>query len=298
MKSCISMILSVPVAIHCMASAAPGQKLSRASVAGTTSGQRQASGIQRGVVNLGAAASGGFAPIPYFVSAGPDGILVYVPGFVMEGAFSGGPGRLTPRAGPALPPTEEPKPMQRLPVLEMPPRFSSSEVPRPQANVEAIEKNRERATHLVVVGDRFFRANNLKHAEDRYGRAAKLAPDSAEPWVRLAQLSFVRSRYREAAHRLRQAETAQPGWIRTAPDIQAIYGEPTEFANHLARLESHLHAHPQDHDAWLVLGAQWYLSGRTDRAIDVFQRLQDPRRKPDVALAAFLEATSGEHTQQ
>ena len=80
--------------------------------------------------------------------------------------------------------------------------------------------------------------------------------------------------------RLREAETAQPGWIVTAPDIQSLYGEPAEFAGHLARLESHLQVHPDDRDAWLVLGAEWYLSGRTARAADVFLRLNDPDASP------------------
>jgi cytochrome c-type biogenesis protein CcmH/NrfG len=105
---------------------------------------------------------------------------------------------------------------------------------------------------------------------------------------------MVREQYAEASRRLRDAETAQPGWIVTAPDIQALFGEPTDFARHLARLETHLQVHPEDRDAWLVLGAEWYLSGRTARAVDVFLRLNDPKRKPDVALAAFLEATRPE----
>ena len=33
-------------------------------------------------------------------------------------------------------------------------------------------------------------------------------------------------------------------------------------------------------------------SGRTGRAADVFQRLNDPRRKSDAALTAFLDATN------
>ena len=66
------------------------------------------------------------------------------------------------------------------------------------------------------------------------------------------------------------AEAAQPGWIVTAPDVQAMYPEPTDFAKHVARLESHLHAAPDDRNAWLVLGAEWYLSGRTKKAADVF----------------------------
>ena len=91
---------------------------------------------------------------------------------------------------------------------------------------------------------------------------------------------------------MREAETAEPGWIITAPDIQSIYGEPADFNRTLAHLESYLQVHPDDRDAWLVLGAQWFLTGRTAKAADVFKRLNDPKRKPDVALAAFLDASN------
>ena len=103
---------------------------------------------------------------------------------------------------------------------------------------------------------------------------------------------MMRGQYATAADRLREAETAQPGWIINAPDIQALYGEPADFANNVARLETHLQTNPDDRDAWLVLGAEWFLSGRTTKAADVFKRLNDPNRKPDVALAAFLDASN------
>jgi cytochrome c-type biogenesis protein CcmH/NrfG len=159
---------------------------------------------------------------------------------------------------------------------------------------KAIRKDPARSAQLVTVGDRLFRSSNVKKAEERYLQAARHDPGSATPLVRLAQVALVREQYGEAARRIRDAERAQPGWIVTAPDIQALYGEPSDFARHLARLESHLQVHPEDRDAWLVLGAQWYLSGRTARAADVFLRLNDPKRQPDIALAAFLQATKQE----
>jgi cytochrome c-type biogenesis protein CcmH/NrfG len=79
-------------------------------------------------------------------------------------------------------------------------------------------------------------------------------------------------------------------WLLNAPDIQSVYGEPADFARHLARLESHLQANPNDRDAWFVLGAESYLSGRTRQASDIFQRLSD--RRPDEALTAFTTAAS------
>ena len=100
----------------------------------------------------------------------------------------------------------------------------------------------------------------------------------------------MRGQFAEAANQIREAITAEPHWLITAPDIQAIYAEPADFAKQLAKLESHLHANPTDRDAWLVLGAQLYLSGRTRKAADVFLRLSD--RKADPTLAAFLDVTT------
>jgi hypothetical protein len=148
-----------------------------------------------------------------------------------------------------------------------------------------------RAAKLLTLGDRMFRIDDWKRAEDRYEQAARVDPDAAAPRVRLAQVAIARERYREAADRLREAEAAQPGWIATARDVEALYAEPADFAERIAKLQSHLHAHPGDRDAWLVLGAQWFLSGREGQAADVFRRLDDPHRRPDAVLTAFLDAT-------
>jgi hypothetical protein len=149
-----------------------------------------------------------------------------------------------------------------------------------------------RSAQLTTLGDRLFRAGNFKKAEERYLQAMRVAPDLAAPRVRLAQVALARGHFADAATRLREAEIAEPGWIVRAPDIQTIYGEPTEFARTLARLETYLQANPDDRDGWLVLGAQLFLSGRTTKAADVFKRLDDPNRKSDVALAAFLDASN------
>ena len=201
------------------------------------------------IAGIGPAGPFAFAPVA----------LVYAPTVVNAG---------TPVAGPWLPPTNP--------------------MPAPVAVQAPRRKDATKSGQLVTLGDRLFRAGNLKRAEDRYGLAAKAAPDSAAPYVRLAQVAFVRGRYGEAADFLREALTADPGWLAKAPDIQSIYAEPGDFARQIARLESHLQANPADRDAWLVLGAEWFLSGRSRQANDVFLRLTD--RKPDAALAAFLDA--------
>ncbi len=223
---------------------------------------------------------------PFFVGFGVGGggfYYAYSPFLVM------GPGGFVPPFPAMMPPF---MPTQG-PLL--PPPIPGMFVPQRRANVRPANFRHGdpvRAGQLITLGDRLFRAGNLKKAEDRFQQAARTAPDLAGPRVRLAQVALARGEYAVAANRLRDAETAEPGWIITAPDIQSIYGEPAEFSRSLARLESHLQVHPDDRDAWLVLGAQWFLTGRTAKAADVFKRLNDPNHKPDVALAAFLDASN------
>ena len=148
-----------------------------------------------------------------------------------------------------------------------------------------------RSKELVEIGDRSFRGNNIHRAEEKYQLAAKADPTSPAPHIHLAQVSVARGDYAAAADRIRDAVTVAPdgAWLLNAPDIQAVFAEPADFAKQLARIESHLQANPNDRDAWFVLGAEWYLSGRSRQASDAFQRLTD--RRPDEALAAFIDAS-------
>jgi tetratricopeptide (TPR) repeat protein len=147
-----------------------------------------------------------------------------------------------------------------------------------------------KAENYVTLGDNLFRAGNYHRAEQRYVQAASANPGSAAPHVRLAQLSLIRGEYAEAASEFRAAMAAEPGWLQNAGDVQRLFPEPGDFTQALAKLEAHLQATPGDRDGWLVLGAEWYLSGRARQSADVFTRLND--RKPDATLAAFLDATT------
>ena len=152
-----------------------------------------------------------------------------------------------------------------------------------------------RSNQLVTIGDRLFRAGNTRRAAERYEQAALADPNAAAPRIGLTQLALARGDYPEAAAHVRESLTAEPGWLIHAPDISATYGEPADFAAAIAKLESHVQAHPTDRDAWLVLGAQWYLSGQTGRAADVFLRLTD--RKADATLEAFLDASASKNQE-
>ncbi len=195
---------------------------------------------------------------PYFMTIGPNGPMMFAPGmpFILDRGAVGG---------------------------AMPPLNPAAIVPK------ARRADPTKSAQLVTVGDRLFRAGNLKRASERYEQALRAAPDLAAPRVHLAQVALSRGDFAEAASLLRAAIAAEPGWLPKAPDIQAVYGEPKDFAKQIARLESRVQIEPGDRNAWFVLGAELFLSGRTRRAGDIFVRLSD--RQGDPALAAFLSAS-------
>ena len=96
-----------------------------------------------------------------------------------------------------------------------------------------------RGAQLVTLGDRNFRAGNVHRAAERYTQAIAADPTAAAPRVRMAQIALCRGQFAEAANHYRDAMIAEPGWLIHAPDIQAIYGEPADFAKQIAKLESH-----------------------------------------------------------
>jgi len=141
----------------------------------------------------------------------------------------------------------------------------------------------------MTYGDRLFRAKNWKRATQRYEQAIHANPGSAAPRVRLSQVALVRGDFTAAVNRLREAQATDPEWLEHPDDVEGLFAEPGDFHDQIAKLESHLQTQPKDRDAWLLLGAEWFLSGRTRPARDIFLRLTD--RKADAILAAFLDAS-------
>lgn len=213
------------------------------------------------------------------------------------------PGGLVPYAPPLLvvalgggfpPPMPMPAPVPP-PFLAAPAPVAGPAVPAraPRPPLPGIVADRardpERAEQLAVLGDRHFRAGDLKRAVTRYEQALRANPADPRLRVRLSQVALVRGDHAEAVDRLREAQAADPGWLDRPFDVQTLFPEPARFAEVVTRLESRVQTRPDDRDAWLVLGAVQFLSGRTAPAADIFLRLSD--RKPDALLASFLAAT-------
>ena len=114
------------------------------------------------------------------------------------------------------------------------------------------------------MGDRLFRVGNLKKAEERYQQAARLDSDSASARVRLA-----------APLRERYTKGPLTGFVRPRP-LTRLDRDRSRHPGHLRRAQHGFRAppgparvsssdpHPDDRDASLVLGAQFYISAGPD----------------------------------
>ena len=241
-----------------------------------------------GVAGVAVGLGSGYS-FPFYSSVGLNGVpFTYTPAIPLLI-----PASMAPMYGPLLnpPPAAEQRwglagPVPNLP-QEAPPRLAVSEASRSRKADPAGPASWSRSATASYARTTFIARPSGT------SRRSGADPSSATPRVRLAQVAFIRGQYSEAANRFREAMTTEPGWLINAPDIQSIYGEPSDFAKLIAKLESHVQAHPNDRDAWFLLGAQWYLSGQSRKASDVFLRLSD--RQGDPALTAFLDASTPRH---
>lgn len=233
----------------------------------------------------------GFAPRVVYV-VGPDGRLYpYAAPVVMlaPGVVAPYPPTMVGPMPPASPPSATPTASMTPPAATPAPVLSLPDLTPAIDRVKLHKAETDRSKRLTTYGDNSFRVRNLGRARQRYQQAAAADPAAAAPRIGLAQVALAEGDFHEAAQRFREALAAEKNYLANAPDVEGLWGEAADFDKALARLETHLQAHPQDRDAWLALGAQWFLSGRVPQSADVFLRLSD--RRGDPALTAFLKAT-------
>ena len=116
----------------------------------------------------------GVYAIPYFATVSPFGGFGYYP-VAWMGGFGNAP------LGSMLPP---PMPIRRPVIATPPPRFVGQE-PQGANKPARAPSDPARANQSITVGDRLFRAGNLKKAEERYQQALRAAPDLAAPHLRM-----------------------------------------------------------------------------------------------------------------
>ena len=128
-------------------------------------------GIGGGGIGVGGGVGGwGFGSwLPYYAMGVPSGVFTFVPPMLPMG-----PGGFVPMMAP------QPLAVDRGPIAPPPPAGlldpANGDRPANKAGQKPKAKDSTRAGQLVLMGDRLFRGNNIKKAEERYVQATRLDP--------------------------------------------------------------------------------------------------------------------------
>ena len=105
---------------------------------------------------------------------------------------------------------------------------------------------------------------------------------------------FALGGYDASADAIRRGLGLVPDVIDRPIDVSRQYGGAAELRSHLGALESHVEAHPDDANAWFVLGYVRFSTGEPESAAAAFAKAASLR--PDDPYAAILRDAAGRVT--
>jgi tetratricopeptide (TPR) repeat protein len=157
------------------------------------------------------------------------------------------------------------------PLLDRPTTVAKAVAPAEPRLVNA--RSRELAAKYVSYGDARFSAQQHHEAIQRYKTAAKLAPDSAEPWFKQALGYMANAKQEWAVNALKRGLALDDTWIDGDFRLDDLY-EDTHAAklSHLESLSRAVLDDPRDSDALCLLGVFLWFDGQRERSQKFFRR--------------------------
>ena len=151
---------------------------------------------------------------------------------------------------------------------------------------------------VLALGSQYFAQGDYQQAKDSFLKAMIAQPENPQARFAYGQALFALGQYQSAAEAIRQGLALDLTWPQVEMDLRGAYGDPSEFARQLGKLESYLAAHPEDADARFLLGYNLYFSGQKDRAREEFSKLAqaNPLDKAPELFLDYLSGTSGPAT--
>ena len=183
--------------------------------------------------------------------------------------------RRAPRADPS--PSREKdivSPSRAVPTpVTQPKAYTSRKGPRSHlAFVTRKASIRDPFIRALLLGDMHFKEGNFEGAEEQYLIAQKRKPGSAVPMLAIGHARFAMRDYAGAAKGLRSGLAAYGKLSSLSMDRRDFYAEPKTFYAHLAALEKFVEQHPDDSNAFFVLGYNYYFSERSSLSKEAFER--------------------------
>ena len=126
---------------------------------------------------------------------------------------------------------------------------------------------------LHNLGQAYLRGHDYAKANLALNRALKLKPESAETLYLLAQVDFEQSRPSDALDLLVRAHKLAPQNTDVIFLMARVSMTQNYFEDAIPLLESGLKIAPQRADLHAALGESYFMAGKTEKAIDEFQKL-------------------------
>ena len=126
---------------------------------------------------------------------------------------------------------------------------------------------------LFNLGQAYLRSGERSKAELALNRAIKLQPDSPEALCQLAQVYFDQKKSVDALDLLVRAHKVAPTNTDVIFLLARVSMSQNYFEDAIPLLESGLKIDPQRSDLQAALGESYFMSGKTERAIEEFKTL-------------------------
>jgi tetratricopeptide (TPR) repeat protein len=139
---------------------------------------------------------------------------------------------------------------------------------------------------LHNLGQAYLRAQEYAKADLALNRALKLKPDSAETLYLLAQVDYEQSRPMDALELLVRSHKLAPQNTDVIFLMARVSMTQNYFEDAIPLLESGLKIAPQRADLRAALGESYFMSGKTESAIDEFKKLIE--LEPSARSYAFM----------
>ena len=139
---------------------------------------------------------------------------------------------------------------------------------------------------LYNLGQAYLRGGDYAKADLALSRALKLKPDSPETLYQLAQVYADDSRPLDALDLLVRAHKIAPDNTDIIYLMAQVSISQNYFEDAIPLLESGLKLAPRRADLLAALGESYYMSGKVDKALEIFQRLVEV--EPSARSYAFL----------
>ena len=144
---------------------------------------------------------------------------------------------------------------------------------------------------LLADAERQFREGHYEEARGNFVRAVLNDPRNGFAELAYGLVHFAVGDYQAAARAIRRGAALAPDVVDRPIDVTRQYGKTDDYRRHVQALQLYVASHPDQQDAWFLLGYIHYSSGEPIEALRAFEKAAalDPA---DTYAAVFRDAAN------